>query len=522
MQAYDTKSGMMTTMNADLPPLIDALLDPARYPGDVRRVELVQTHISWVLLAGDFAYKIKKPVKLSFLDFSTLALRHRYCQDELRLNRRFAPDLYLDVVGIFSTPQDPQWQGSGAPIEYAVKMHRFEESARLDHVCARGELKAAHLSALADAVVAFHQTAEVAPKGSYFGSGQHILQPALDNFTDLLRLLSDAGLQTRLRAVRNWTQAQFEQLATLMQARQQAGRVRECHGDLHLANMVLINGRVQLFDCIEFNEGLRWIDVASEIAFVYIDLLEHRQPGLADWLIDEILSRSGDYEAARVLRFYAVYRAMVRAKVATLRQVQTRGHADGDAEIEAYLALAEQLLAPAPARLVITHGLSGCGKTVASDALLQTDPHASTLRLRSDVQRKRLFGLAPGATSGSGVGAGIYAADAHQRTYAHLREQAALLLQAGWSVVVDAAFLKRADRDVFRLLAQQMGVSFSILAPQASPEQLRQRIVARSAAGKDASEATLAVLDQQMRTIEPLGSDELALVRALLHSGDEM
>lgn len=506
MRESDTKSGMMTAMDADLPPLIQALLDPVRYPDGVARVEWVQTHISWVLLAGDFAYKIKKPVKLSFLDFSTLALRQKYCLDELRLNRRFAPDLYLDVVGIYNTPQDPHWQGSGAPIEYAVRMHRFEESARLDHVCARGELQAKHLSALADAVVAFHQTAAVAPKGSRFGSGQHILQPALDNFTDLLRLLPDASLQTRLLALRTWTQAQLTRLAPLMQARQQAGWVRECHGDLHLANMVLIDARVQLFDCIEFNEDLRWMDVASEIAFVYIDLLAHQQPGLADWLLDEVLSRSGDYEAARVLRFYALYRAMVRAKVAALRRVQTQGDAS---EVEAYVALAERLLLPVPLRLVITHGLSGCGKTVASDALLQSDLQAATLRLRSDVQRKRLFGLASSAASGSGVGAGIYAADAHQRTYTHLHEQAALLLRAGWSVVVDAAFLKRADRDAFGALAQQMGVAFSILAPQATPEQLRQRILARSAAGHDASEATLAVLAQQMQVIEPLGPDEM-------------
>ncbi|MCM2342607.1 bifunctional aminoglycoside phosphotransferase/ATP-binding protein [Rhodoferax sp.] len=488
-----------------MPPLIQALLDPARYPDGVVWVELVQTHISWVLLAGDFAYKIKKPVKLAFLDFSTLALRQHYCQDELRLNRRFAPELYLAVVGIFNTPQDPQWQGSGVPIEYAVKMHRFEESARLDHVCARGELQVWHLSALADTLVAFHQTAAVAPAGSRFGSGEHILQPALDNVTDLLRLVPEAGLQARLTALRDWTQTQFQQLAPLMQARQQAGWVRECHGDLHLANMVLIQGRVQLFDCIEFNEDLRWMDVASEIAFVYIDLLAHQQPGLAGWLLDEVLSRSGDYQAARVLRFYAVYRAMVRAKVAALRSAQIQGDAS---EIDTYVALAERLLAPPVLRLVITHGLSGCGKTVASDALLQADPDAATLRLRSDVERKRLFGLARSAASGSGVGTGLYAADAHERTYAHLREQAAMLLQAGWSVLVDAAFLKRADRDAFCVLAQQMGAAFNILAPQATPEQLRQRIMARSAAGKDASEATLAVLAQQMLTIEPVGPDE--------------
>lgn len=506
MRYFEAKSGIMPGMVADLPPLLHALLNPARFPDGVTRVDWVQTHISWVLLAGDFAYKIKKPVKLAFLDFSTLALRHHYCQEELRLNRRFAPDLYLAVVGIYNTPQDPQWQGVDAPIEYAVKMHRFEESDRLDHVCARGDLHAQQVSALADTLVAFHQNAAVAPAGSRFGAAQHILQPALDNFTDLLRVLPDKALQARLSALRAWTQTQFEQLVPLMQARQQAGWVRECHGDLHLANLVLINGRVQLFDCIEFNEDLRWMDVASEIAFVYVDLLAHGQPSLANWFLDEMLSRSGDYESARVLRFYAVYRAMVRAKVAALRQVQTKVD---DGEVEAYVALAERLLRPVPLRLVITHGLSGCGKTVASDALLQTDPQAATLRLRSDVQRKRLFGLTPGAASGSGVGAGIYAFDAHQRTYAHLREQAGMLLQAGWSVVVDAAFLKRADRDAFRALAQQMGADFSILAPKASPEQLRQRIVSRSAAGHDASEATLAVLDQQMQTIEPLGQDEM-------------
>ncbi|MDI1246008.1 MAG: AAA family ATPase [Rhodoferax sp.] len=512
MCIFSLKSGIMIGMAANLPPFILALLDPARYPDGVTQVEWVQTHISWVLLAGEFAYKIKKPVKLSFLDFSTLALRQKYCQDELRLNRRFAPDLYLEVVGIFNTPQDPQWQGSGVPIDYAVKMHRFDESARLDHVCQRGELQARHLSALADAVVALHQQAAMAPAGSRFGSGAHILQPALDNFFDLFQCLPEASLQARLAVLQAWTQSQFEQLAPLMQARQRAGRVRECHGDLHLANMVLIDGRVQLFDCIEFNEDLRWIDVASEMAFVYIDLLAHKQPGLADWLLDEVLSRSGDYEAARVLRFYAVYRAMVRAKVAALRAAQT-GMANP--EVQAYVALAERLVLPVPLRLVITHGLSGCGKTVASDALLQADPQGATLRLRSDVQRKRLFGLAPGTGSGSGVGAGMYAADAHGRTYAHLHEQAAMLLQAGWSVVVDAAFLQRADRDRFSALAQQMGASFSILAPQASPAQLRQRILARRAAGHDASEATLAVLAQQMQTIEPLAPDELGLTSPL-------
>ncbi len=500
---------MMTDMENNLPVLIQALLQPQRYGPAVQVVELVQTHISWVLLAGDFAYKIKKPVKLSFLDFSTLALRQKTCADELRLNRRFAPDLYLDVVGIFNTPQNPCWQAEGAPIEVAVKMRRFEESARLDHVCARGELRAQHLSVLAETLVAFHASAAVARPDSGFGLIEQILQPQLDNFAEIPSDLPDTFLKSRLAALRQWTLAQFEQLAPLLQARLQTGHVRECHGDLHLANMVLINGQVQMYDCIEFNDNLRWIDVASELAFTYVDLLANGQPGLADWLLDEVLSRNGDYESARLLRYYAVYRAMVRAKVAALRWEQTHGDVS---EVAVYVALAERLTAPPPPGLMITHGLSGCGKTVATDALLQADGHAATLRLRSDVQRKRLFGIARSGQSRTQVQGGIYHQQAHLQTYTHLREMAAMLLCAGWSVLVDAAFLKLADRQSFRDLASAMGVQFSLLAPQASPEQLRQRILTRSAVGKDESEATLEVLALQMQVLEPLTPEELSSV----------
>jgi predicted kinase len=302
---------------------------------------------------------------------------------------------------------------------------------------------------------------------------------------------------------------QYEQLVPLMQVRQQAAWVRECHGDLHLANMVLVDGRVQLFDCIEFNEDLRWVDVASEIAFVYVDLLAHGRPGLAGWLLDEILSRSGDYESARVFRFYAVYRAMVRAKVAGLRWAQAQVDLT---EVKTYVALAERLVNVPPVRLVITHGLSGCGKTLSSTALVKSDTLGTTLRLRSDVQRKRLFGLDRTASSGSNFDGGIYTTGAHLLTYAHLRETAEMLLRAGWSVIVDAAFLKHADRDDFRSLAQELGISFGILAPQASSDQLHERILRRRATGLDVSEATPEVLEQQMMVFEPLGHDELPLV----------
>lgn len=497
----------------DLPLLIQALLEPGRYPAGVQQVELVQTHISWVLLAGDVAYKIKKPLKLAFLDFSTLAQRQQCCVDELRLNRRFAPDLYLEVVGIFNTAQDPRWHGSGAPIEYAVKMRRFDEAGRLDRLCAQGVLKPEHVSDLADVLHAFHTSAALAPPDSRFGAPEQIRAPALENFQELARL--GPSVAARLAALRAWTEAQCVQLAPLMRTRQQTGRVRECHGDLHLGNMVLMGSGVRMFDCIEFSENLRWIDVASEIAFTYVDLLAHGQPGLAGWFVNEALSRSGDYETALLLRFYAVYRALVRAKVATIRQQQGGDKVDGAGDALDYLALAERLLTPPPARLVITHGLSGCGKTMASNALLQNDPHAATLRLRSDVERKRLFGLAPDARSGSAMEGGIYAPDAHGHTYGRLREMAHMLLRAGWSVVVDATFLMRADRAAFQSLAMEVGAPFQILAPQATPAQLRERIQARWTSGRDASEATLEVLARQTRVLEPLTPDEmLAAIRS--------
>ena len=482
-----------------LPPLLRALFfsEQPAVPCDA----CIQTHISWVLLAGDYAYKFKKPLKLAFLDFSTLALRKHYCEEELRLNQRYAPDLYLDVMPIYGTPEHPAWSGVGGPIEYALRMRRFDDRARLDRVCERGELSPAHLTGLARNVVAFHQSAQIARPGSAFASVATIRQQALDNLDALCAMAKDATT----RALRQWTEQQCRLLGPLMERRQQQGWVRECHGDLHLGNMVLRDEKVTLFDCLEFSEELRWIDVASDLAFTWVDLLAHQRPGLASWFLNEALLWSGDYASAPLLRFYAVYRALVRAKVASLRLLQVAGDAS---EVLAYVALAERLAAPPPVRLVITHGLSGCGKTRATNELLQNDPNASTLRLRSDVERKRLAGLLSTAPSGSPLDGGIYSAAAQQQTYTRLHTLAGLLLRAGWSVIVDATFLKRSERDAFRALAQDLGLAFEILAPQASADQLRQRIQARSVLGHDASEATLEVLERQIRTIEPLGADE--------------
>ncbi len=492
-------------MRVPLPPLIEALLDPTRYPDPTQRVELIETHASWLLLAGDLVYKIKKPVVLPFLDYGTLEKRRVCCEAELRLNRRFAPQLYLAVVAIAGRPENPQIGGAGTAIEFAVKMRRFAEAGRLDRLCRRGQLRLQQISDLAVTVAAFHEHAAKAALSTRFGEPAQLLAPALENFDELARLLPDDEEQARLALLAAWTRTEFARLTPHFTARKAAGRVRECHGDLHLGNVVLIDGQVLLFDCIEFSEDLRWIDVASEIAFTYIDLFDQGQPGLACWLVNEWLAGSGDYDAVQVLRFYAVYRALVRAKVAAIRA--TQANADlGPAR--AYLALAERLVAPPPARLIITHGVAGCGKSRASKRLLLSDQAAATLRLRSDVERKRLFGLAPTAGSKSAPGSGIYTRDASELTYQRLQALASELLAAGWSVIVDAAFLQRSQRDAFRTLAKRAGVPFFIVAPQATPAQLRARVRGRLATGRDASEATLAVLRRQLAEIEPLRADE--------------
>ena len=509
-------------MDTLLPPLIRALLDPARYPDRPNRVELLQTHGAWVLLAGRSAYKIKKPVRLSFMDFSTLALRQAACQAELRVNRRFTVDrpaqqLYTEVLPIVGTPDAPRWgqpgRDDGQAIEFAVHMRRFDEAGRLDHVCQRGELQAQHLVQLAQRLAAFQASAAVAPAHQPWGQPDTVHAVVRDNLDALRPLLTEASDLALLQDIDSWGTAQWPQLAQCLAERRRQGRVREGHGDLHLANLVLIGGEVVPFDAIEFNDALRWVDVASDLAFTWMDLHRMGQAGLAHVLLSEWTDASGDVSAPQVLPFFAVYLSVVRAKVAAIRRDQLGagdacGRAACDAEIRQYLRLAQSLARPEAPRLLITHGLSGCGKSHAALQWLLQCRGSHALRLRSDVERKRLHGLAPLQSSDPSQRALFYGPQAGAQTYAALRQRADELLRQGWTVLVDAAFLRRHERDAFAELARARGCPFGILAPQAPIEVLRQRIAARQSAGQDPSEATLEVLTQQLQWIEPLGDDE--------------
>ncbi len=496
--------------------LIKALHQSDCYDHAVGQIRHLETHISHLLLTGSYAYKLKKPLNLGFLDFSTLEQRRFYCEEEVRLNRRLAPEDYLAVVAIRGSLAAPRIKGEGPVLDYAVKMRQFDPDATLDRLDDMGQLTARHVDAIAAALASFHGKVDTASADSSFGKAESIWAPQEQNFAQLASCTAGGEAQPLLEALRRWSTAEHARLAHEFEQRSAQRFVRECHGDLHLGNMVWRDDELLIFDCIEFNPDLRWIDVMSELAFCYMDLMQRGHQDLATRLLNRYLERSGDYAGLTVLRYYAVYRAMVRAKVAYIRARQP-GQAEHEAGREgqlglAYLRLADQLTRPPQARLIITHGLSGSGKTTFSQDLLE---RLGAICLRSDVERKRLAGLDALARTGAGVEEGIYGRDFSRRTYGHLAYLAERLLHAGWTVLVDATFIARWQRELLHHVAGACRVPFHILDFSVSPEELRQRVKARSAGGMDASEADVDVLEKQLKSQEPLTAEEMSSVVAV-------
>lgn len=487
---------------------VAALLTPQNFDHPVSGIELLETHISWVILTGPYAYKIKKPVNLGFLDFSSLPKRRHFCEEELRLNRRLAPDIYLDMIPIRGSIEAPHFNGSGQIIDYAVRMRQFAQSAQLDRLLQQGALRMEYLDAIADEVANFHLGIEQAGAGSPFGEPAQIWQPVAENFEQIRERESDAATLQQLQELYTWSRACFERLKPVFAERKRDGFVRECHGDLHLRNIAWVDDRPVIFDCIEFNPDLRWIDVISDLAFLFMDLIDRKRPMMAYHVLDRYLTRTGDHAGLRVLPFYFVYRAMVRAKVDSIRLSQADIPAAerdmGRKEFAGYLQLARTFVHRPKPLLMITRGLSASGKTTVTGGLLEK---MGAIRLRSDVERKRLTGIDFMTRAGTGVGSGIYTTEMSDRTYEHLLRQAGTILTAGFPVIVDAAFLDASRRAPFVQLAQQLQVAFVILQCEASPASLRQRICQRRG---DASDADLAVLEHQLRRFKPLSGDEMS------------
>ena len=472
-----------------------------------RPVRLVETHISWVLLADSLAYKIKKPVRLPFLDFTTLAARRHYCDEELRLNRRLAPLLYLDAVSICESPEGPRFGGVGRVRDVAVRMRRFPDGALWSGKLAAGTLAPRHIDAMAQKLSDFHGAAAVASPGSGFGSAathERVTRRLIDAIETWRTEAPSLSVSVDWPALRAWLSAQQPALAPLWEARRRDGRVRECHGDLHLANVLQLGDEATAFDGIEFDAKLRWIDVLDDVAFLAMDLLAHGQCGLAFRFINAYLEASGDYDGLPALCFYMVCRALVRAQVTAIGQGQGL-HSAARCGPADYLALASTLTGSADARLAITHGLPGSGKSFLSQGVLE---EAGAIRVRSDVERKRLFGLSALQSSHDLVPRGIYDKVTTKRTYARLRAVAQAALGAGWPIVVDATFLHRSERAHFATLAESLAVPFSIFDCQAELPLLRRRLKQRQANGADPSEADVAVLEVLSQSDESLDKRE--------------
>lgn len=494
---------MSNTAGSDTTPLrIEELLHPGAFTHAIARPRLVETHISWIVLTGKLAYKIKKAVKLGFIDTSTLERRRDYCNEELRLNRRLAPEMYLRVVPI-TRPGGGQAKvdGDGRPIEYAVCMKQFSADQELPALLERRDVSTGEIEQLAELIARFHQQAPASSRAQVPENTQRMYDTVLENLEQLIEYVQRTQPQPDLQRLSDWTRAAIGAHECSFETRERTGHIRECHGDLHAANIVRVEQRLLPFDCIDFDPDLRWIDVMNDLAFLVMDLYSRGREDLSTTLLNRYLEITGDYDGARLLPFYGVHRALVRAKVDAIALEQSPHLAVAFTHrLQQRIRTAVQLMDRPRPVLLLMHGLSGSGKSWLSQQLVGP---LRAVRVRSDLERKRLLGE-PDSPAGAGFKQGHYAPAMSHRVYARLVECAESCLQAGCNVIVDAAFLEAADRELFTGLAERMEIACAFISCNADEATLLNRVAIRAADGKDVSEADRSVLAAQLRSYKPL------------------
>lgn len=484
-----------------MPTLLQALQNPVLYKHPINYFKIIETHISYVLLTGEFAYKIKKPLSLGFLDFSTLEKRKLFCEKEFQLNRQFTDTIYLDILPICGSIDTPNLENQGDVIEYAIKMREFPQETLLTALLKRHALTHDMISQLAKIIANFHLKASVATNTT-LGTSQQIHKPVEQNFLQIRPLLSKEPDIQQLSRVERWANSQYQQHYDTLLQRKTQGFIRACHGDIHLENIIFYHDTLHIFDCIEFNEEFRWIDVISDISFLIMDLMEKNCEEYAHRLMNEYFEITKDYAGLKLLFYYVSYRAVVRAKVSLFR-LQQAGLSASEKQtlLEMYkgcMALAEKYTNPPKPILYIMHGVSASGKSTLAKAFAIK---SGAIQIRSDIERKHLFSEEDLEN--------IYSIQATEKTYAHLAYLSETIINAGFSVIVDAAFLKRSQRAVFEKLAQELKIPFVIISCQAPDHVLKKSLIARQQEKKDPSEATLDVLEMQLNTHEPLADIEL-------------
>ncbi len=490
--------------------LPEALTRPEAYPFPVRRVELRETHISWVFLAGTRVYKVKKPVRFSFLDYSTIERRRHFCAEEVRLNARLAPGVYRGVVALERTASGRlRIDGAGTTVDYAVEMERLPDDRMMDRLLAAGEISNEPIDRLVDLLLCFHAQAATGPDVDRYAAPEAVRRVVLGNLAECPAELAPQLVATLTRRLAALLDASSELLAE--RARQ--GRAREGHGDLHAGNVCFLPDRVVAYDCIEFEPAFRCGDVAADLAFLVMDLDARGFRAFGSYLAHRYAHASGDTTLRHVLPLFKVHRALVRAKVAALRMTSASGdeHNAARAESERYLGLAAGYLVVPPVLLVLC-GLPGTGKSTIAHAVERA---LGAVVLSSDLLRKRLFGLEPTERWRGGVGAGPYTSEWTTRTYDALCSQAAAHLDGGRSVIVDATFPVASWRARFLTLASERHVPARVLHVVAPDAVVEERLAARAHDASAVSDADLAVFRHAADRFEAPDAREPALVVVL-------
>ncbi len=487
---------------ADLPAVVRALLRPDAYLHPVQRVELRQTHISFVLLAGEYAYKVKKAVNFGFLDYSTLAKRRFYCQQEVSLNSRLCSGTYLGVVPVREEAGRVRMGGSGRTIEYAVQMRRLPAERMMDRLLAEGKVTEEMVRNLARVLADFHGRAETNARIAATGL-KGIRYAWEENFRQWQPFIGQTISPEQDAALRAFGRRFFARKGAFLAARADGGRVRDCHGDLRSDSVCFVDG-LCIYDCIEFNRRFRYTDVAGDVGFLAMDLDYRGHPELARAFVDEYVRASGDAGLLEVIDFFKCYRAAVRGKVEGFLLAQAEVPAAekrrARAAAKRYFDLACQYArAHAPPLLLITCGLSATGKSTLARALGQK---IGAEVISSDVVRKRLAGLEPTQRREEPFGRGIYGPEFTERTYAALLDAARRALDAGRPAILDATYLRRTHRRQARRLAEELGAEFACVYLRAEDALVRRRIEKRLREGADPSDAGWSVYVRQKRRFQ--------------------
>ncbi|MEO1351432.1 MAG: AAA family ATPase [Cyanobacteria bacterium J06635_15] len=502
--------------DAVLPPLIVQMMQPEFYPHPVvDPIQLIQTHISYVLLAGDYAYKVKKPLDFGFLNYTTLALRKHFCEEELRLNQRAAADLYLAVLPISggdagfvleAAGSDPETR-AGATVEYTLQMRQFPQDALLNAMFARGELTEALLERLATTIADFHKSAETSDYISSFGEISAIRQAFDENYAQTADFIGGPQTQPQFDATQAYTNRFFAEQKELLTQRREQNWIRACHGDLHLGNICLWQDTLYLFDCIEFNEPFRLVDVMYDIAYVIMDLSLAGQTALATSFLNTYVEQTGDWEGLQVLPLYVSRQSYVRGKVTSFMLNDPAISATEKTKVSdqaaPYYRLAYEAMQPRTGRLFLMAGLSGSGKTTVAR---QWAKQTGAIHIRSDAVRKHLAGI-PLMARGDDE---LYTPTMTQKTYDRLLDLGVTLAQAGYIVILDAKYDRQDKRKAAIARAQTHTIPLQILHCTAPDAVLRDRVQQRTG---DIADATVDVLTRQH--FEAFSADELPYVTVL-------